>query len=42
VIVEVEQIEPGFHVLVRVLNWATRPANIPSVSTSLSGLRSEM
>jgi hypothetical protein len=41
VIVEVEEIEPGFHVLAR-LNWAIRPANISSVSTSLSGLRSEM
>jgi hypothetical protein len=28
VIVEVEQIEPGFHVLARLLNWAMRPANI--------------
>jgi hypothetical protein len=42
VIIEVEQIEPGFHVLARLLNWAIRPANISSVSTSLSGLRSKM
>jgi hypothetical protein len=42
VIVEVEQTEPGFHVLARLLNWAMRPANISSVSASLSGLRLEM
>ena len=42
VIVEVEEIEPGFHVLARLLNWAMRPANISTVSTSLSGRRSEM
>jgi len=40
--VEVEQIEPVFTSSRVLLNWAMRPANISSVSTSLSGLRSEM
>jgi hypothetical protein len=41
VIVEVEQIEPDFHVLARVIELGDA-ANISSFSTSLSGLRSEM